>query len=170
MRPQIPATEPEGGMNTFVPLPYEQDTNSVLAAAARTYPNVVLANWNKTISDRTSLLWPDDIHPHYPAGTKVYAAIAVKLKNADPRSVDVLAALRNVLDRDPSIFVWITYAEVAAELNLAAPGAEDGLAMLGHAITGSSTARPSATATKAHSIPNRNRSRRRFFFASAWDS
>jgi hypothetical protein len=62
-------------VNTFVPLPYEQDTNSVLAAAARTYPNVVLANWNKTISDRTSLLWPDDIHPHYPAGTKVYAAM-----------------------------------------------------------------------------------------------
>jgi hypothetical protein len=62
-------------VNTFVPLPYEQDTNSVLAVAARTYPNVVLANWNKTISDRTSLLWPDDIHPHYPAGTKVYAAM-----------------------------------------------------------------------------------------------
>jgi hypothetical protein len=62
-------------VNTFVPLPYEQGTNSVLAAAARTYPNVVLANWNKTISDRTSLLWPDDIHPHYPAGTRVYAAM-----------------------------------------------------------------------------------------------
>jgi hypothetical protein len=62
-------------VNTFVPLPYEQDTNSALAAAARTYPNVVLANWNRTISDRTSLLWPDDIHPHYPAGTKVYAAM-----------------------------------------------------------------------------------------------
>ncbi len=62
-------------VNTFVPLPYEQGTNSVLAAAARTYPNVVLANWNKTISDRTGLLWPDDIHPHYPAGTKVYATM-----------------------------------------------------------------------------------------------
>ena len=48
-------------VNTFVPLPYEQGTNTVLAAAARTYPNVVLANWNKTIGDRTSLLWPDDI-------------------------------------------------------------------------------------------------------------
>lgn len=62
-------------VNTFVPLPYEQGTNSVLAAAARSYPNVVLANWNNTISDRTSLLWPDDIHPHYPAGTRVYAAM-----------------------------------------------------------------------------------------------
>jgi hypothetical protein len=61
-------------VNTFVPLPYEQSTNSALAAAARTYPNVVLANWDKTISGRTSLLWPDEIHPHYPAGTRVYAA------------------------------------------------------------------------------------------------
>lgn len=71
-------------VNTFVPLPYEQGTNSALAAAARTYPNVVLANWNKTISDRTSLLWPDDIHPHYPAGTKVYAAM---IKAAVARAV-----------------------------------------------------------------------------------
>ncbi|HTU73797.1 MAG TPA: hypothetical protein VMG38_09785 [Trebonia sp.] len=62
-------------VNTFVPLSYEQSTNSALAAAARAYPNVVLANWNKTISDRTSLLWPDEIHPHYPAGTRVYAAM-----------------------------------------------------------------------------------------------
>lgn len=62
-------------VNTFVPMPYEQSTNSALAAAARTYPNVVLANWDKTISDRTSLLWSDDIHPHYPAGTRVYAAM-----------------------------------------------------------------------------------------------
>lgn len=61
-------------VNTFVPLPYEQDTNSVLAAAARTYPNVVLANWNQTISHRTSLLWPDGIHPQ-PSGAKVYAAM-----------------------------------------------------------------------------------------------
>jgi hypothetical protein len=62
-------------VNTFVPLQYEQPTNTALAAATRTYPNVVLANWNKTISDRTSLLWPDEIHPHYPAGTTVYAAM-----------------------------------------------------------------------------------------------
>lgn len=61
-------------VNTFVPLPYEQDSNAVLAAAARTYPNVVLANWNKTISDRTTLLWPDRIHPQ-PSGAKLYAAM-----------------------------------------------------------------------------------------------
>jgi hypothetical protein len=62
-------------VNTFVPLSYEQSTNTALAAAARSYPNVVLANWFNTISDRTSLLWPDEIHPHYPAGTRVYAAM-----------------------------------------------------------------------------------------------
>ena len=62
-------------VNTFLPLSYEQSTNSALAAAAHAYPNVVLANWNKTISDRTSLLWPDEIHPHYPAGTRVYAGV-----------------------------------------------------------------------------------------------
>lgn len=61
-------------VNTFVPLPYEQDTNSVLAAAARRYPNVVLANWNQTISHRTNLLWPDGIHPQ-PSGAEVYAAM-----------------------------------------------------------------------------------------------
>jgi hypothetical protein len=31
-------------LDTFVPLPYEQGSNSVLAVATRTYPNVVLAN------------------------------------------------------------------------------------------------------------------------------
>jgi lysophospholipase L1-like esterase len=61
-------------VNTFVSLPYEHDTNNVLAAAARTYPNVVLADWYQTISGRTSLLWPDGIHPQ-PSGAKVYAAM-----------------------------------------------------------------------------------------------
>jgi len=61
-------------VTTFVPLPYEHDTNNVLAAAARTYPNVVLADWYKTVSRRTSLLWPDGIHPQ-PPGAKVYAAV-----------------------------------------------------------------------------------------------
>ena len=61
-------------VNTFVPLPYEQPTNRVLAAAARTYPNVTLANWYKIISVRTRLLWPDGIHP-MPPGAKIYAAM-----------------------------------------------------------------------------------------------
>jgi hypothetical protein len=71
-------------VNTFVPLSYEQPANGVLAATASAYPNVVLADWNKAISHRTSLLWPDDIHPHYPAGTKVYAAM---IKAAVARAV-----------------------------------------------------------------------------------
>jgi hypothetical protein len=62
-------------VNTFVPLSYERPTNSALAAAARAYPNVVLANWDQAISDHVNLLWPDRIHPHYPAGTRVYAAM-----------------------------------------------------------------------------------------------
>jgi hypothetical protein len=60
-------------VNTLVPLPYEQGTNNVLADAARTYPNVVLANWNKAISGHVSLLRPDGIHP-LPSGANVYVA------------------------------------------------------------------------------------------------
>ena len=61
-------------VNTLVPLPYEQGTNSVLADAARTYPNVVLANWNQAISGHVSMLRPDGIHP-LASGAKVYAAM-----------------------------------------------------------------------------------------------
>jgi lysophospholipase L1-like esterase len=61
-------------VNTLVPLPYEQGTNDVLADAARTYPNVVLANWNKVISGHVSMLRPDGIHP-LPSGAKVYVAM-----------------------------------------------------------------------------------------------
>lgn len=61
-------------VNTLVPLPYEQGTNSVLADAARTYPNVVLANWNQAISGHVTMLRPDGIHP-LASGAKVYAAM-----------------------------------------------------------------------------------------------
>ena len=61
-------------VNTLVPLPYEQGTNNVLADAARTYPNVVLANWNKVISGHVSMLRPDGIHP-LQSGAKVYVAM-----------------------------------------------------------------------------------------------
>jgi lysophospholipase L1-like esterase len=45
--------------------------------------HVSLADWHAAIAGRTSLLWPDRIHPQ-PAGAKVYAqivlaAIAVQL-------------------------------------------------------------------------------------------
>jgi hypothetical protein len=61
-------------VNTFVPLPYEQSTNSVLAAAPHTYRNVVLANWDQAISGHTSMLRPDGIHP-LPPGARVYVSM-----------------------------------------------------------------------------------------------
>jgi lysophospholipase L1-like esterase len=61
-------------VNTLVPLPYEQGTNDVLADAARTYPNVVLANWNKVISGHVTMLRPDGIHP-LASGAKEYVAM-----------------------------------------------------------------------------------------------
>ena len=42
---------------------WEAGVNRVIAAAARRYPNVVMANWFATIEHRTSLLWPDEVHP-----------------------------------------------------------------------------------------------------------
>ena len=59
-------------VNTFVPRPWEQGDNRVLAAAASRYPNVVLADWQHAIRHRTYLLWDDGIHPRPPGGT-VYA-------------------------------------------------------------------------------------------------
>lgn len=59
-------------VNTFVPMPWEQPDNQILAAAARRYPNVVLADWLHTIGHRTSLLWNDGVHPR-PAGAALYA-------------------------------------------------------------------------------------------------
>ncbi len=59
-------------VNTFEDRPWEQEVNSILAAAASDHPGVVLANWFTTIEHRTDLLWPDGIHPQ-PAGGVVYA-------------------------------------------------------------------------------------------------
>lgn len=60
-------------VNTFDNRPYEQQVNSILAAAAAAHPtSVVLADWYDTIDQRTDLLWPDGIHPQ-PAGGVVYA-------------------------------------------------------------------------------------------------
>jgi len=59
-------------VNTFEARPWEQEVNSTLAAAADDHPGVVLANWYTAIEHRTSLLWPDGIHPQ-PSGGLVYA-------------------------------------------------------------------------------------------------
>jgi hypothetical protein len=61
-------------VNTFEARSWESEVNSALAAAARHYPNVALADWFTTIEHRTYLLWSDGIHPQ-PAGGIVYARI-----------------------------------------------------------------------------------------------
>jgi hypothetical protein len=61
-------------VNTFEARPWEQEVNSILAAAVRDHPNTVLANWHATIEHRTNLLWPDGIHPQA-SGAVVYAAM-----------------------------------------------------------------------------------------------
>ena len=59
-------------VNTYEARPWEAGVNRVIAAAARRYPNVVMANWFATIEHRTSLLWPDEVHPQ-PGGARLYA-------------------------------------------------------------------------------------------------
>ena len=59
-------------VNTYEARPWEAGVNRVIAAAARRYPNVLMANWFATIEHRTSLLWPDEVHPQ-PSGARLYA-------------------------------------------------------------------------------------------------
>ena len=59
-------------INTFVPRPWQDGDNEVIAAAARAYANVVLANWHAAIEHHTDLLWDDDVHPR-PSGAPLYA-------------------------------------------------------------------------------------------------
>jgi peptidoglycan/LPS O-acetylase OafA/YrhL len=61
-------------VNTYEARPWEHADNSVIGAAARRYPNVVLANWHATIAHRTSLLWEDGVHPS-PSGARLYAEV-----------------------------------------------------------------------------------------------
>ena len=71
-------------VNTYEARPWEAGVNRVIAAAARRYPNVVMANWFATIEHRTSLLWPDEVHPQ-PSGARLYArmvAAAVRTARA----------------------------------------------------------------------------------------
>jgi peptidoglycan/LPS O-acetylase OafA/YrhL len=75
MRQLIRAVGPHRDLvlvNTYEARPWEAGVNRVIAAAARRYPNVVLANWFAAIEHRTSLLWPDEVHPQ-PSGARLYA-------------------------------------------------------------------------------------------------
>jgi len=77
-------------VNTFGPMPWEREDNTVLDAAARQRGHVELANWNQAIAADPSLLWPDGIHPQ-PSGAKLYAhvilaAARTALSHAQPSS------------------------------------------------------------------------------------
>ncbi len=75
MRQLIRAVGPHRDLvlvNTYEARPWEAGVNRVIAAAARRYPNVVLANWFAAIEHRTRLLWPDEVHPQ-PSGARLYA-------------------------------------------------------------------------------------------------
>ncbi len=77
-------------VNTFGPMPWESEVNAVITAAVRHGSHVELANWNQAIRTRTSLLWPDGIHPQ-PSGARLYArvvlaAVRAGLPPSHPRS------------------------------------------------------------------------------------
>jgi hypothetical protein len=68
-------------INTFVPRPWQDADNQVLAAAAREQANVVLANWYLAIEHHTNLLWDDGVHPR-PSGTPLYAGMVASAVRA----------------------------------------------------------------------------------------
>jgi peptidoglycan/LPS O-acetylase OafA/YrhL len=63
-------------VNTFGPQGWEHEVNVALAAAARHGRRTQLADWDQAIAARTSLLWPDGIHPR-PAGATLYAHVVL---------------------------------------------------------------------------------------------
>jgi len=69
-------------INTFGPITWESQVNTVLNSAARRYARVKLANWHQAIAGHTSLLWPDGIHPK-PSGAKVYARVVLAAIRAE---------------------------------------------------------------------------------------
>jgi peptidoglycan/LPS O-acetylase OafA/YrhL len=71
-------------VNTYEARPWEHADNRVLAAAARRYPNVVLADWLATIEHHRSLLWGDGVHPR-PPGARLYARmLAAAIEGGGP--------------------------------------------------------------------------------------
>src|SRR5215470_885077 len=85
-------------VNTYEARPWERADNSVIGAAARRYPNVVLANWHATIAHRTNLLWGDGVHPR-PPGARLYAkAVAAAVQS----TASVPASGRSPASESPS--------------------------------------------------------------------
>ncbi len=68
-------------INTFVPDEWSKEVNRTETAYVRRHPAIVLADWFDTIRHRTSLLWPDDVHPQLP-GTSVYARLVYRAVQA----------------------------------------------------------------------------------------
>ncbi len=84
MRQLIRAVGPHRDLvlvNTYEARPWEAGVNRVIAAAGRRYANVVMANWFATIEHRTSLLWPDEVHPQ-PSGARLYARMVASAVRA----------------------------------------------------------------------------------------
>ena len=76
-------------VNTYEARSWEAADNRLIDTAAHRYPNVFLANWFATIEHRTSLLWPDEVHPQ-PSGARLYAhTVAAAVRNALSASVAV---------------------------------------------------------------------------------
>ena len=80
-------------VNTFVPRPWQSEVNTVLAAAARRYGDVTIADWNTTIRNRTGLLWGDGVHPR-PPGAVVYARMVTAAVRQAARRIESLAPAR----------------------------------------------------------------------------
>jgi hypothetical protein len=79
-------------VNTYEARSWEAADNRLIDTAAHRYPDVFLANWFATIQHRTSLLWPDEVHPQ-PSGARLYAhTVAAAVRNALSASVGVTPA------------------------------------------------------------------------------
>jgi peptidoglycan/LPS O-acetylase OafA/YrhL len=61
-------------VNTYGPMSWEPEVNSVLATATFHKPHVALADWTDAIAAHTDLLWGDGIHPQ-PSGGHLYAHV-----------------------------------------------------------------------------------------------
>ncbi|HTT50528.1 MAG TPA: acyltransferase family protein [Streptosporangiaceae bacterium] len=68
-------------VNTYEARPWQAGDNQLIDATARRYRNVFLANWFSTIEHRTSLLWPDEVHP-LPPGARLYARTVARAVRA----------------------------------------------------------------------------------------
>jgi peptidoglycan/LPS O-acetylase OafA/YrhL len=88
-------------VNTFVPRPWEEKDNAVLAAAAGKHANVVLADWRQAIESRTGLLWADRVHPR-PPGARLYARVVAAAVQATQNRRIAAARLAAEPSRTPA--------------------------------------------------------------------